>query len=85
MKPSFKASLLAIGWYLMAPPSSVKYGAVVWDMNAPISKWTVIQSFDSAEQCEDLKASFEQEADRVRPIYDVDLCVASDDPRLQKK
>jgi hypothetical protein len=26
-----------LGWYLIAPPSSIKYGAEVWDMNAPLS------------------------------------------------
>jgi hypothetical protein len=43
-----------LGWYLMAPPKvAVGGGATKWDMNAPISRWTVIKAFDSAMQCDD--------------------------------
>jgi hypothetical protein len=45
----------------------------------------VVKSFDTAEECEESKASFDEEANKIRPIYDVDSCVASDDPRLQEK
>jgi hypothetical protein len=85
MNTTHAALLLMLGWYLMAPPSSIKYGAVIWDMNAPVTKWMVVKSFDTAEECEESKASFDEEANKIRPIYDVDSCVASDDPRLQEK
>ena len=85
MNATHAALFLMLGWYLMAPPTSIKYGAVVWDMSAPVTKWMVIKSFDTVEECEESKASFEEEANQIRPTYDVDSCVASNDPRLQEK
>ena len=73
-----------LGWYLLAPPIvAVDYRTTTWDLNAPMSRWTVIKTFDSAMECEEWTASAEEQASESHPIFDVDRCVVSDDPRLQ--
>ena len=51
MKPRHAAALALVGWYLMVPTpygsSSLRYVE-----NLPLSKWTIFQSFDSADACE---------------------------------
>ena len=67
MKPLHAAALLLIvtfscakrsnGWYLITPPIE---GAVV-NKSAPLAKWKIGQSFDSAASCEDnLQASHDE-------------------------
>lgn len=48
MKIRNTAAFVLIGWYLMLPP--------VGNSNAPLSKWEVGQSFDTAQACEDGKS-----------------------------
>jgi len=47
MKPRHVAALSLLGWYLMVPPRS-------WVMGEKglISDWTILQGFDSADDCE---------------------------------
>jgi hypothetical protein len=74
--------LLVLGWVLIEPPKMPFYGAPVWDMNAPLSAWSVLTSFDSEQDCKDWKANADAAANQVRPTFDVDRCVASnDDPQ----
>ena len=76
--------LLVLGWYLMAPPKvAVGNGAVTWDMNAPLSRWMIIRAFNSASECQDFRAAYDEEMSRIRPIFDVSQCIATDDPRLR--
>ena len=95
MKPRH-ADVLAVGWYLMTPPLSHTVRFEV-DNNAPLSAWTIIRSFDKAENCEDYR-SHELEKYRadavtkpinVRQTFATALlfsqCIASDDPRLKSK
>jgi hypothetical protein len=48
------------------------------------SQWVVIKSFDTAEECEEWKVRAQEEANEIAPTFDVDRCLASDDPRLLK-
>lgn len=42
-----------IGWYLMLPPAAQQPNGLPWpDGRAPISQWTIAQSFDQAKACE---------------------------------
>ncbi len=82
MKASITAILLMLGWYLMGPPKIVIDGSVTYDFNAPISKWLIIQTFDSAQECQEWKANADEELNSVRPTIDLANCIASDDPRL---
>ncbi len=41
-----------IGWYLMLPPAAQRNGVLWPDGKAPISQWTIAESFDSATACE---------------------------------
>jgi hypothetical protein len=41
-----------LGWYLMLPPASQQNGLPWPDGKAPISQWTVAESFDQAKVCE---------------------------------
>ena len=46
-------AFLLIGWYLMLPPAGQRNGMLWPDMDAPISKWTIAKSFDSAKACKE--------------------------------
>ena len=48
MKPRHAAALALVGWYLMVPPVDGKSV----DSDAPLSKWTVYATSDSARKCE---------------------------------
>jgi hypothetical protein len=41
------AAFALVGWYLMIPPGS---GSRV-DIDAPLNKWSVFRSFDTAAEC----------------------------------
>jgi hypothetical protein len=42
-----------LGWYLMLPPAAQQPNGLPWpDGKAPISQWTIAESFDQAKTCE---------------------------------
>ena len=71
-------------WHLIAPPKVEVDGASTWDFNAPLSKWTVIRSFNSSVDCTMWKTNAEYRADQVRRTVDVDRCVSSSQRRARK-
>ncbi len=92
MKSRHAAALALVGWYLMVPPWTAPD---TFDSKAPISKWQVFLSFDSAQQCQDAQIDYHakwrrnafQRNERV-VAYNVRLfgeaqCIATDDPRLK--
>lgn len=45
--------LSMLGWYLMLPPAAQQQNGLPWpDGKAPLSQWTVAESFDQAKTCE---------------------------------
>ncbi len=40
-----------VGWYLMMPPDSAKIPHSV-EQSAPLSRWSIVATFDSSEKCE---------------------------------
>jgi hypothetical protein len=87
------AALALVGWYLMVPPSVGPYRRL--DYAAPISRWNLIQSFDTPIACEDYLQQQNEETviadatipnQRIRmtvPQEMVARCVFSDNPRLK--
>lgn len=83
MNPRHAAALALMGWYLMMPPG---------DSNAPIARWHLIASFDTAREC---WAEQKQELDYYQDPKHPDVntwaqwntaeCIATDDPRLKEK
>lgn len=84
-------ALSLLGWYLMAPAPD--------DLSAPISRWGIITSYDSASACERERMA---DVDRMQKLIDRELaqhkpipggtqafadeqCIATDDPRLKDK
>jgi hypothetical protein len=45
------AALALVGWYLIMPPDSAKIPHSV-DSDVPLSRWTVVTSFDGEDSCE---------------------------------
>jgi hypothetical protein len=45
-------ALLMTGWYLMLPPAGQQNGIPWPDNTAPVSRWTIAESFDTAKACE---------------------------------
>ena len=41
-----------MGWYLMLPPATGQGGIPHLMIDAPISRWTIAQSFDTSKACE---------------------------------
>jgi hypothetical protein len=52
MKPHHAAALALLGWYLMVPPRVFVYKHWSIDHDAPLPKWDIYSSFDSAQECE---------------------------------
>jgi hypothetical protein len=97
MKAPHGAALALVGWYLMVPPPVV-HSSVPVDSDAPLSKWGIFSTHDSAAECEqglvafyklakaELIANPDDERGRLQ-FYQLESsqCVASDDPRLKAK
>jgi hypothetical protein len=99
MKPRHAAVLALLGWNLvkwnlMFPPLTPN-GV---DPSAPLSKWEISSSYDTADECEESKTrklAFlktlrpAQASQRAAVIVQEKLsesqCVAGDDPRLKAK
>jgi hypothetical protein len=64
MKPRHAAALALVGWYLMVAPQSKSWwtGAESYDDSAPLSRWTIESSFDSAARCETVIQAREHKA-----------------------
>jgi hypothetical protein len=45
------AALALVGWYLIMPPDSAKIPHSV-DSDVPLSRWTIVTSFDTEDLCE---------------------------------
>ena len=96
MKAHYAAALALVGWYLMGPPV---YGVDVttMDPSAPLSKWNIEDSYDTARECREAlqerrKASEHSSslAAKMGVLLDTDPryvkeleCIATDDPRLR--
>lgn len=101
MKPRHAAALALVGWYLMLPPTAGVPGFPLQrtpNDNAPLSKWTVLQAYDSAAACNARQSTLFKHAERRAATHSshsselrewrdelaASQCIASDDPRLAK-
>lgn len=87
MKPRHVAALALIGWYLMVPPGYSRTPDEP-DTEAPLRKWHIIRTFDSAADCEIAQAKLEKEwakRNMTKPAVFLGFgdCIASGDPRLK--
>jgi hypothetical protein len=87
-------SIALVGWYLSVPPPKASGGA---DLGAPLGRWQIATSFDSAADCESALRKYQamlpqQLHDNAKNKQFVEwatqstpaaLCVATDDPRLK--
>jgi hypothetical protein len=88
MKLHPTAALTLVGWYLMAPPE--RPGANIEPaLSAPLARWEIMGSYDTAHQCMDVKMHvFDQarlpDGSPDRPSRAA-KCIATDDPRRKEK
>ncbi len=87
MKSYHAVAFALVGWYLMTPPAASNLPDGV-DTDASLAKWTIIGSFDHADDCE-------LNAKKIKERYDasgnkqgatrigLSVCIATDDPRLK--
>ena len=93
MRPRHAAALALVGWYLMVPPPHSSES-----VPPPLSKWSVYQTFESADVCyyvrtgtatgmlQDPPPNFVEQFDgSFMNIFKHAECVATDDPRLKSK
>jgi hypothetical protein len=76
------AALTLVGWYLMVPPMHEsgfwsRFGMRFGDTNAPLSRWSIVGTFNTVRECE---AALSERTARQREAR----CVASDDSRLKR-
>ena len=87
MKLRHAAALALVGWYLMAPPL---YEGHKSNLDAPLSEWVILDSFDSANDCwrersimnTDHKRDFKHDSIQRERLGSIS-CIATDDPRLK--
>jgi hypothetical protein len=91
MNARHTAALALVGWYLMLPP--IPGGKL--DVTAPLSRWEIQNTYDSAIDCQSSLGQIETEAlaELQRPMANEKqqlvlrstsgTCVAEDDPRLK--
>ena len=79
------AALVFVGWYLMAPPHFRNdKSPFALDRSAPLSRWALINSFDTAAACKaEVRRLMDSPIETVAAIGDDAQCIASDDPRLK--
>ncbi len=84
MKLRHTAALALVGWYLMLPPVVSRW-PLREQSNAPLSRWAIMASFDSAEHCENAHANLDEEhKDRSDALVFLGVaCIGTDDPRLK--
>jgi hypothetical protein len=51
MKPRHAAALALVGWYLMMPPQDLRVPGDEIEETAPLSRWIMAGSYDSADEC----------------------------------
>jgi hypothetical protein len=93
MNLTHAAALALVGWYLMVPPRLGPYRRL--DYAAPISRWNLIQSFDTPTACEDYLQKQKEDtviADAKVPNHRIRMtvpqemaarCIFSDNTRLK--
>jgi hypothetical protein len=52
LKPRHAAALVLVGWYMITPPISYDTKATPWiNFKAPLTEWTIIEKYQSKEDC----------------------------------
>ena len=79
------AALALVGWYLFVPPQTRTWwiGQERYNDAAPLSRWTIERSFDTAKVCEAARLAIQEQAGDAAIRMGHAACVASDDPRLK--
>ena len=95
MKLCQAAVVALVGWYLMVPTPLIKQDLTV-QADLPLSKWTIVQSSDSAKDCQLALTAARREYARfitgpesnnkkLGVLFALGQCIATDDPRLKEK
>jgi hypothetical protein len=91
------AALALVGWYLMEPPAvGTPPDHLGVNLVAPLSEWTMDDSYDSVEDChtalmrqfeisQHAKCRTENECAVFQTQAKMAKCIATDDPRLKGK
>ena len=82
-------ALALLGWYLMIPPNiGEDNNHHFYAKAALLSEWSILQSFDTAKECENEASAMKTRLDGkrgslqdYRPLFAT--CIATDDPRLK--
>jgi hypothetical protein len=89
MKLNPAAALVLVGWFLIVPPLDLRHQA---DTHAPMSKWRVSETYDSAKQCRDMLMGLSEHKPieptdfglTTREVGQLGRCIETIDPRLTK-
>ena len=85
-------ALALVAWYLMMPPLRPDGSA---NIGAPLSKWTMVSSFDTARECTKVMMISQGYLADPRTMKKLELtrnprllneaCISSDDPLLKEE
>ena len=88
MRIGHGAALALVVWYMLMAPTlrNPQTNSFMVDVNAPLSAWDYVSSYDGPLECEDAERDLVDTA-RLYPnvIGFYTLCIANDDPRLREK
>ena len=79
-----------VGWCLITPPSpsGSSTSQLLGPLGAPLSKWTILDTFDTAATCQSERhkrtGSAQSHQGAELPQLVLSMCIACDDPRLAK-
>ena len=81
------ADALALGGgILMLSFYAINGGSISYDSNTPLTRWSILKSFDSASECEAARDEIRKREKKESQNFKINLrCVSSDDPRLKPK
>jgi hypothetical protein len=89
------AALALLGWYLMVPPAHIANGTIQTYSDAPLSKWGIHSSYDTAKEYEKAREQVIATGQKLLQkgqgkrwgewgsAFVLATCVASDDSRLK--
>ena len=85
MQPRHAAALALVGWYLMVP-TPFNDNSLRYDPTLPLSKWKIVGSFDSADDCAKIQAYQEKQSNHVlKTIKDIDKLKDPNEPTAEQR
>jgi hypothetical protein len=84
-----------LGWILMVPPFQFSGDTPRANLDAPLSQWSQVRTFNRDSDCEAARSDYQRKPTgnlvimlgqkQAQAVTNAAVCVSSDDPRLKLK